>query len=79
MGYLMMDAGKFLVNQLLHPLARQNTYLDPGSGSFIIQLLIAAAAGLAFALRGYWKKVIDFFRKNGTEDSEMDGEQIEDE
>jgi hypothetical protein len=34
-------------------------YLDPGSGSFIIQLLIAGAAGILFTFRGYWSSLIN--------------------
>jgi hypothetical protein len=32
-------------------------YLDPGSGSFLIQLAIAALLGLAVAFRAYWTKI----------------------
>ena len=32
-------------------------YLDPGAGSFIVQLLIAALAGVAVAGRLYWTKL----------------------
>jgi len=38
---------------LLAPLMRPTAYLDPGTGSFIIQMLIAAALGGAFLMRGY--------------------------
>jgi len=38
-------------------------YLDPGSGSFLIQLLIAALLGGAFVVRSYWGKILDFFRR----------------
>ena len=44
----------------LKPLA----YLDPGSGSFIIQMLLAGLLGIAVAVRIYWKKIVKFFRKN---------------
>jgi hypothetical protein len=37
-------------------------YLDPGSGSFILQLLIAAVLGGIIAIRAYWGKVKNFFR-----------------
>lgn len=37
-------------------------YLDPGSGSFILQLLIAALLGGAFILKSYWQKITGFFR-----------------
>ena len=33
-----------------------NAYLDPGTGSFIIQIVIAAIAGVSFTLKIYWKK-----------------------
>ena len=36
-------------------------YLDPGSGSFLIQVLIATLAGAAVAVQGYWKKIKGFF------------------
>jgi hypothetical protein len=32
-------------------------YLDPGSGSFIIQILIASLLGLGLALRASWGKI----------------------
>lgn len=37
-------------------------YLDPGSGSFILQLLIATILGGAFIVKAYWKKIVGFFR-----------------
>ncbi len=39
-------------------------YLDPGSGSFIIQMLLAGLLGAAVAIRIYWKKIVAFFKKN---------------
>jgi hypothetical protein len=36
-------------------------YLDPGSGSFIIQLLLAAALGLGVGIRIYWVKIKSLF------------------
>ena len=39
-------------------------YLDPGTGSFIIQMLLAGLLGIAVAVRIYWKKIIAFFKKN---------------
>jgi hypothetical protein len=32
-------------------------YVDPGSGSFILQALVAALAGLAVAINAYWRKI----------------------
>jgi hypothetical protein len=36
-------------------------YLDPGSGSFIIQILIAVLLGLGVALRVSWSKIKTYF------------------
>jgi hypothetical protein len=36
-------------------------YLDPGSGSFLIQLAIATLLGLAIALRASWGKIKGLF------------------
>jgi hypothetical protein len=36
-------------------------YLDPGSGSFLIQLLIATVLGLGIALRASWSKIKGLF------------------
>jgi hypothetical protein len=38
-------------------------YLDPGSGSYLLQLLIAAALGGLLLLRVYWSKVKTFVRR----------------
>jgi hypothetical protein len=32
-------------------------YLDPGSGSILIQVLVAALLGLAVVIRAYWSKI----------------------
>jgi hypothetical protein len=44
-------------------LFRPLMYLDPGSGSFIIQMLLAGLLGAAVAIRIYWKKIVAFFNK----------------
>lgn len=37
-------------------------YLDPGSGSYLLQLLIAGIVGGALLLRAYWARVGGFIR-----------------
>ena len=48
-------------------------YLDPGTGSMMLQALIGAAVGAMVAGRLYWDKLRTFFagltRKNPPEDS----------
>lgn len=47
-------------------------YLDPGSGSFLIQLLIAAALGLGIALRASWGKIKGLFGSKPKADEDDD-------
>ena len=51
-------------------------YLDPGSGSFLIQLLIAALLGLGVAMRAYWGKIKGWFGfKSKTDEDDDDSTQ----
>jgi len=43
-------------------LKRAVAYLDPGSGSYILQLIIAAIVGAAFVVRMYWGKIKSFLQ-----------------
>jgi hypothetical protein len=36
-------------------------YLDPGTGSFILQVLIASLLGGVFAIKMFWSKIKAFF------------------
>lgn len=47
-------------------------YLDPGSGSFLIQLLIAALLGIGVAIRASWSKIKGWFGVKPKADDEDD-------
>jgi len=36
-------------------------YLDPGTGSYIFQFVIAIILGLIFSLKLFWKKIVRTF------------------
>jgi len=36
-------------------------YLDPGSGSYILQLVLAGLLAGSFAIKNFWKRVVSFF------------------
>ena len=38
-------------------------YIDPGTGSYLFQILIAAAVAVGFALKMFWSKIVNFFRR----------------
>jgi len=50
-------------------------YLDPGSGSLLIQIAIAALLGLGVAVRASWSSIKKLFGvKPKAEDDDTDGE-----
>lgn len=50
---------------LLLALPREaSAYIDPGTGSLVLQGLIAAAAAAAVVIRGYWYRIKAFFRRD---------------
>lgn len=63
-----MDIFSFL-GFLSTPLLSGKAYLDPGSGSVLIQLLIAGLLGAGFILKASWSKIKAFFsRTEATKD-----------
>lgn len=44
---------------LLFPL-RAYSYIDPGTGSYIFQIVIAAFVAVSFAVKVYWHKIKKF-------------------
>jgi uncharacterized membrane protein len=38
-------------------------YLDPGSGSFLFQILIASLLAISFAIKNFWRAIWNFIRK----------------
>jgi hypothetical protein len=48
---------------VLSLLAKMPAYLDPGSGSFLLQLLLATLLGALFLLRSSWSRIRSFFGK----------------
>jgi hypothetical protein len=38
-------------------------YIDPGSGSYLIQAIIAAVLGAGFFFKSFWVKIKSFFVK----------------
>ena len=37
-------------------------YLDPGSGSYIFQVILGVLLGALFLLKSYWKKIQSYIR-----------------
>jgi hypothetical protein len=52
-------------------------YLDPGSGSFIIQLLIGAGAGILVTVGVFWERIKTFFGRSSEADPDEDVDDLE--
>ncbi len=75
--HTLLNSGVELVG-LLAPVMRPAAYLDPGTGSFIIQMVIAAVLGGAFLMRGYiargFKALFKMFGRSEPENQDEDEE-----
>jgi hypothetical protein len=49
------DAGGYVTAQVF-------AYLDPGSGSLIVQLLVGGVAALGVSVRMFWARILSFLR-----------------
>jgi hypothetical protein len=69
----MMDTFITMATNILSaPPMREPLYLDPGSGSILIQLIIASALGAALIFKTSWSRIKGFFRKDGSDIPEDD-------
>ncbi len=68
-----------LITLLLSPLGKDLAYLDPGSGSILIQLIIASLVGVGFLVRRSWSRITGFFRgDSGASPDEFDDDDDDD-
>ena len=66
---------------IYHFFSKSQAYLDPGSGSYFIQILIAGLAGGVTLISIYWEKIKGLFSKKSRSDDTLkqNSEKIEDE
>jgi hypothetical protein len=58
----MFVVAPFLIVALVLVLPRPaHAYLDPGTGSAVIQMVVAGVMGALFVLKMYWRKLIALF------------------
>ena len=54
-----------------------HAYLDPGTGSYFIQIALAALVGAAFAVRLFWGRIKAFFQKLFSRGAVEEGQEVE--
>ena len=52
-----------------------DAYLDPGSGSMFLQLLLGGVAGAAVIVKLGWQRFRDIFRSSGAREREPKGDE----
>ncbi|HSO13534.1 MAG TPA: hypothetical protein VLT51_14250 [Anaerolineales bacterium] len=62
-------------SHLLSALASPEPYLDPGSGSILLQLLLAALLGAGVILRSQWSKIKTLFKRKDASEEDADDEE----
>ena len=72
MNYLRnMAAGSVMVGLMLAMLCREaSAYIDPGTGSYILQMVIAGIVGAGFAIKLFWKQIKLFIMQLFSKDRE---------
>jgi hypothetical protein len=71
---LMKDISKltfFILWFLLFLSSPAYAYLDAGTGSIIMQILLGGLAGLAVVLRLFWRQILKLFRINRAEKKDI--------
>lgn len=38
-----------------------HAYLDPGTGSYMLQIIIAGIVSVLFSLKMFWRRIVNFF------------------
>jgi len=71
---LIFRLAAFLISVLLILPLCGYSYIDLGSGSYIIQLLIAGFVGFSLSVRIFWKKIKTRFSKKAKADKTLDAQ-----
>ncbi len=52
-------------------------YIDPGSGSYILQMIIAAVLGVSFFFKSFWYNIKAFFTGKKVKKEEEEKDKVE--
>jgi hypothetical protein len=53
-----------------------NAYIDPGSGSFIVQMAIGALLGFSLAIKVFWRRLVGFFTGRNRKATEQERDKV---
>lgn len=55
---------------LIGSLNKNLAYLDPGSGSFILQVVLATLLASLLFMKNFWRKVVSLFKRPSSRDQD---------
>lgn len=64
-----------LIAAAIWPVHTAHAYVDPGTGSFIVQIIIGLFFGAAYTVRRFWSTIKGWFKKRSTPGAAPDGGQ----
>ena len=64
-----------LASHLMSALAAPKLYLDPGSGSVLLQMILAALLGAGIVLRTQWSKIKSMFTGKDASEEDTDDDE----
>jgi len=50
-----------------------HAYLDPGTGSMLLQVILGGLAAVGVAMKMFWHRIVAFFRPGRRKDTGSDG------
>lgn len=59
----------FMFGVFLASVSEAHAYLDPGTGSYIFQLVIAGVIGGSFLVKTYWRRIINLLKMSDKKSS----------
>ncbi len=62
-----------LVFSLGAPATAQALYLDPATGSILLQMIVGGVAGAVMLMKLYWRRLTGFFGSSEAKDDESPG------
>jgi hypothetical protein len=64
----------FMVGFVLVLAPAANAYIDPGTGSYVFQVVVGAMLGVAVAVKVFWRRVWGFLTRRSTKEHTADRE-----
>lgn len=50
-----------------------SAYVDPGAGSYMVQMAVAGALGALYLLKVFWRRIVGFFAGKKNDEGQGDG------